>query len=71
MQTLYDKIEALPMRAKREVENYIDFLVRKYCNQVSHTPSFDWACALKDIDIDSVELQHQITSSRLEGMCDS
>lgn len=71
MQTLKEKIDALPIRARREIESYIDFLVQKYSNRAVHMPSFDWACALKDIDIDSVELQHQITSLRMEEMCDS
>lgn len=59
--TLAEKIEHLPFDARKEVEDFVEFLVARH-GKNRHVPTFSWAGCLKDTDghKTSVELQHEI-----------
>ena len=61
------KINRLPMHLKREVINFIDFLLKKHSNQIEkYNFRFDWEGGLSDLDekYTSVELQHKASELR-------
>jgi len=64
MKTLEEKIKELPPIYRREVEDFVDFLVEKRTKKLKKKPTFSWAGALKDMrdQFTSVELQHKIAN---------
>jgi len=67
MDTLENRIKALPPELQREVEDFVDFLLEKRSRKRHGKPSFAWAGALKDLrdQYTSVELQHRISEWRI------
>jgi hypothetical protein len=63
------KIRQLPQDLQKEVEDFIDFLIKKRVKRSRNKPTFSWAGALKDLrdHYTSVELQHQISEWRIGG----
>ena len=67
---LADKIESLPLPAKKQAELFIEFLVHsakpKTKNQKKRRFKFDWAGGLADLkdQFTAVELQHRINEWR-------
>jgi len=61
MKTLEEKIRELPPTYQREVEDFVDFLIKKRAKILRKKPNFSWAGALKDMrdQHTSVELQHK------------
>lgn len=64
MKTLEEKIKELPPIYRREVEDFVDFLVEKRTKKLKKRPTFSWSGALKDMrdQFTSVELQHKIAN---------
>ncbi|MCD6595854.1 DUF2281 domain-containing protein [bacterium] len=62
------KLQELPEYLRREVLDYIEFLLRKYKNKITirKTFKFDWEGGLSDIrgKSTSVELQHKVLEWR-------
>lgn len=61
--TLAEKIEALPPRLQREVEDFVDFLHERHApTSPGRTLDQSWAGALSHLkdQYTSVELQHEI-----------
>jgi len=62
------KIDALPRNLKKEVLNYIDFLLQKHTiqNKNQEKFSFDWEGGLSELrgEFTSVELQHKASEWR-------
>ena len=67
MDTLEDRIKVLPPELRREVEDFVDFLLEKRAGKRHGKPNFGWAGALKDLrdQYTSVELQHKISEWRI------
>ncbi len=63
-QTLKEKLEALPEPLQREVEDFVDLLLRRGATQ--STFSFGWAGGLGDLkeETTSVALQHKAAEWR-------
>ena len=65
MPKLKEKIDRLPPDLKKEVDDFVNFLIDK--NKIEfNKPKFDWAGALKNLKekYTSVELQHEISKLR-------
>jgi hypothetical protein len=62
--TLAEKIEHLAPDARKEVEDFVEFLTTRRNKIPRHVPTLSWAGCLKDTDghKSSVELQHEIFS---------
>lgn len=67
MATLQDRINELPPELRREVEDFVEFLLSKRGKNRPPPMRFDWAGALSDLQdrYTSVELQHQISRWRI------
>ena len=55
------KLNKLPEEAKRELMEYIDFLLERYSNKKTKSQkalNFNWEGGLKEEKISSVDLQH-------------
>jgi len=67
MPKLKEYVEKLPPEIQQEVEDFVEFLLKKYRNKPRNKPKFDWAGALKDLrdKYTSVELQHKISKLRI------
>lgn len=66
-QIIQDKLEALPENLKREVLDYIDFLLQKYDIKTKKGAfRFDWEGGLSELKnkFTSVELQHKVLEWR-------
>lgn len=66
-QIIQDRLEALPENLKREVLDYIDFLLQKYDIKTKKGGfRFDWAGGLSELKdkFTSVELQHKVLEWR-------
>jgi len=63
------KIRQLPQDLQEEVEDFIDFLLKKRIARPRNKPTFSWAGALKDLrdHYTSVELQRKISEWRIGG----
>jgi hypothetical protein len=61
------KLRQLPQDLQGEVEDFIDFLLKKRAKRPRGKPTFSWAGALKDLrgQYTSVELQHKISEWRI------
>jgi hypothetical protein len=61
MQNLEKKVKSLPLDLHEEVEDYIDFLIKKRTKPAKKGFRLAWRGALRDdnITISSVDLQHQ------------
>ncbi len=59
MQNLADKIEELPDELKREVNDFVDYLISRHKTQAKKA-KLDWIGGLKEFKnkFSSVELQH-------------
>lgn len=70
MATLEERITELPPELRREVEDFVDFLLEKRARKAPGKLSFTWAGALKDWKhhYTSVELQHEISRWRTAGL---
>ncbi len=66
MKSLEDRIKELPAEFLPEVEDFIDFLLKKNRNKKKKKPAFEWVGALEDLkeEYTSVELQHEISRFR-------
>jgi hypothetical protein len=66
MENIEKKIGKLSSELQREVEDFVDFLLKKRKRRRGK-PRFDWAGALKDLrdKHTSVELQHKISEWRI------
>ncbi len=60
------KIRELPEPLKREVMDYIDFLLKKYGKKCAKKFKFDWEGGLSELreKYTSVELQHKVLEWR-------
>jgi len=69
MKNTEERIKELPPEIRREVEDFLDFLMNKRVKKVSGKPKFNWAGALRDLrnQYTSVELQHKISEWRIGG----
>jgi hypothetical protein len=67
MKTLEEMIQELPPELRKEVEDFVEFLLEKRKPKPKGKPRFDWAGALKDLrdQYTSVELQHKISEWRI------
>ena len=65
MPKLKDKIDRLPPELKKEVDDFVNFLLDKN-KKKSGDFKFDWAGALSELkdQYTSVELQHKISKLR-------
>lgn len=64
---LISKFQNLPQNAKRELLDFLDFLIFRYKKaeyQKKKGFSFDWEGGLKDVKDSSVELQHKANQWR-------
>lgn len=66
MDILGERIRELPPELRREVEDFIEFLLEKRLKRHRRRPEFRWAGALKDLrgKYTSVELQHKVSEWR-------
>lgn len=62
MPSLEDRIKDLPPDLRREVEDFVDFLIDRRVGRPKGTMKFAWAGALADLrdQYTSVELQHKV-----------
>jgi len=69
MKNTAERIKELPPEIRREVEDFVDFLMKKRVKKTRGKPRFNWAGALKDLrdQYTSVELQHKISEWRIGG----
>ena len=67
--TLIEKIGQLPPEARKEAEDFVDFLTLRHPQRNHHVPTLSWAGCLKESDghKTSVELQHEIYRERAEN----
>jgi hypothetical protein len=63
-----EKIKKLPEHIMPEVNDFIDFLLSKYCDQKNDTNNFqfDWEGGLSKLKnkFTSIELQHKVSEWR-------
>jgi hypothetical protein len=61
MQNLEKKVKSLPLDLHEEVEDYIDFLIKKRMKPAKKRVGLTWKGALRDDNekISSVDLQHK------------
>jgi hypothetical protein len=69
MKDLQARISELPPELRREVEDFVEFLLEKRMRRPQGKPTFAWAGALRDLRdrYTSVELQHELTEWRIGG----
>ena len=69
MANLEDRIRELPPEQRREVEDFVEFLMQKRSQKRARPLGFRWAGALSDLKnrYTSAELQHEILSWRSGG----
>jgi len=69
MKDIEDRIKELPPELRREVEDFVEFLVEKRGKRPRRKPAFGWAGVLKDLreQYTSVDLQHKISEWRIGG----
>lgn len=62
MEPIEKKLGELPPEFKKEVEDFVDFLLKKVKRKSTRKPKLDWRGALRDLrdQYSSVELQHKI-----------
>lgn len=67
MKSLNEIIKKLPPEYEQEVQDFVEFLIKKRAKKHRGKPRFDWAGALKDLrnQYTSVELQHKIIEMRI------
>ena len=67
MRSLEEKIKSLPIDLRKEVEDFIDFLIERKMKKGVKKPMFTWEGALKELkdQYNSVELQHEISKWRI------
>ena len=67
MEKIEDRIKDMPQELRQEVEDFVDFLMKKRLKRPRGKPKFAWAGALKDLreQYTSVELQHKISEWRI------
>ncbi len=67
MDILGERISELPPELRREVEDFVEFLLEKRLKRHRGKPEFGWAGALKDLrgKYTSVELQHKVSGWRI------
>lgn len=68
MNNLAEKIKQLPPELQEEVEDFVEFLLKKQGKKRYRKPNFKWAGALRELrdQYTSVELQHKISEWRTE-----
>lgn len=54
-----EKMQKLPEDLRKEVLDYVDFLLSKYQERAGKKFKFDWEGGLSEIEGNSVELQHR------------
>lgn len=66
MQTLADLIAQLPPDMRREVQDFVEFLLEKQAARPKGQPHLAWAGALRDLRgrCTAVELQHLLAEWR-------
>lgn len=66
MDVLEERISGLPPEFRREVEDFVEFLLEKQLRRPRGKPKFGWAGALSDLrsKYTSVELQHKVSEWR-------
>ncbi len=66
MKRIAEMVDALPPEFQHEVEDFVEFLLKKQRKKQPAKPTFNWAGALKDLrgQHTSVELQHKISYRR-------
>jgi hypothetical protein len=69
MRPIEELIKELPPDLQREVEDFIEFLLKKRVHKPRSVPNFEWAGALRDMrdQYTSVDLQHKIAEWRIGG----
>jgi len=67
MKSIDERIKNLPPALKKEVEKFVDVLLKKQRKKSRGKLRMDWAGALKDLrgKYTSVELQHKILEWRI------
>ena len=67
MKSIDERIKNLPPALKKEVEKFVDVLLKKQRKKSRGKLKMDWAGALKDLrgKYTSVELQHKISEWRI------
>ena len=67
MKSVEERIKALPPELRKEVEEFIDSILKKRRRKSPKKLKMDWAGALKDLrdKYTSVELQHKISEWRI------
>lgn len=60
------KLSKLPDDKLDEIDDFVDFLLRRYQSKANHKRSFkfDWAGGLSNLKCTSVELQHKVSEWR-------
>ena len=67
MQTLETVVKQLPLELKEEVEDFVEFLLKRQSKKPRKKLKMNWAGVLKDIkdQYASVDLQHKISKWRI------
>jgi len=67
VKTLEEKVRELSPELQQEVEDFVEFLIKKRLKGARTKPKFNWAGSLKDLrdQYTSVELQHKISAWRI------
>jgi mRNA-degrading endonuclease RelE of RelBE toxin-antitoxin system len=67
MKTIEEKINKLPPEDRKEVEDFVEFLLKNRKKRAKGKPAFKWAGILRDLrdKYTSVELQHEISRWRI------
>ncbi len=68
MEPVEVKIKRLPQSLKKEVEDFVDFLIEKKCKKTSKKPTLSWIGGLKEFKdrYTSLELQKKANEWRIE-----
>ncbi len=64
LEKIQTDIEKLPLAELKEVDLFVDKLIKTKSTKKSGKLTFAWAGALKDLNISSVDLQHEILKER-------
>ena len=67
MKRLEEMVRELSPELRQEVEDFVEFLIKKRLKRVRTKPKFNWAGSLKDLrdQYTSVGLQHKISAWRI------